>query len=297
VFSALYSWPYPQCVLPFQGLPRPLLRAPVCTNSCASDIGAASAVIMPAAGSPALETPCRASPPALRRSAPCCGCLQRPAKTLPGTDVDGEILSAHESQMLSAASLVKVALITGDPYMGQLVADLANRLPTTWSKMAHLTASTVGSGLIVAERMDETQHEKASVEAARIANERVEIPAKMRGQRERLILNALRSHTTDIGASLRAAAANDSTNVDAARQLASGLTRGEVGRLVASADRKVGRSGKALPAERIDEIVNILMADRDAIARWASAVPRRDIRCGRERRLGRGTPCRSRRPP
>jgi hypothetical protein len=188
--------------------------------------------------------------------------------------VDAEMLTAHQSQFLSTAALVKVALITGDSYIGKLVTDLADQLPTTWARMTHLAAETVSSGFMLAEHLDEAQYETASKEAARIASRRVEIPATMRVQRERQVLNLLRSPDGEIGASLRAAAANDSSGVDAARELASKLTRGEAHIRVVTAGRELGRSGKALSDEHIEEIVDILMADRDALARWASAASR-----------------------
>jgi hypothetical protein len=194
--------------------------------------------------------------------------------------IDADMLSTYGSQIISAASLAKVALMTGDPRMGQLVADLADRLPTTWSKLAQLTAATVQSGVILAERLDATQHARASLDAANIAAERVEISAQMRGQRERLILNRLRDRDSDIGKALRAAAANDVASVDTARHLASDLTRGQARRLVISTDRQVGPSGNTLSNNLIEEVADIVMADRDAIARWASAASSHVITAG-----------------
>ena len=43
-------------------------------------------------------------------------------------------------------------------------------------------------------------------------------------------------------------------------------------------DQKLRQGGKALPAERIDEITEILLTDRDTVARWASAVARANAR-------------------
>lgn len=196
--------------------------------------------------------------------------------------VEIDDLTAAGNGMLAAAALVKTALITGDTHIGQLLHDLSAHLPATWSRLCRLTSDAVSSGALetttVAETADQAALDHAVTDASAAAARRAEHAPKLREHRAQILLKTLRSADSDLGAALHAAASNSTEQLNDARQLTTTLVRGEVRRLVLEADRELRQTGKALPADRIGEIVDILIADRDAIGRWVSAASRANAR-------------------
>lgn len=196
--------------------------------------------------------------------------------------VDNDVLGAEHSELLGAAALIKAALVTGNTRLVQLLHDVHPQLPSAWSRLARLTSEAVSSGALTDSQIHETGDPAALSEATRTAAEhaarRQKTPPRLREHRAQVLLAAVRAPSTDLGAALAVAAHDDPAGLAAAQRVATGLNRGDLRGMVAAEDQKLRQNGKALPAERIDEIAEILLADRDAVARWTAATSRANAR-------------------
>jgi hypothetical protein len=195
---------------------------------------------------------------------------------------DNDVLTSDSSELLAAAALVKAALVTGNTHLAQLIHDLLEHLPTAWARLARLTSEAVSSGALtdtgIHETADPSALEQATTETATVAQRRLSSQPKLREHRAQTLLTRLRAPSTDLGAALAVAARNDASGLTAVQQVTADLTRSQIHGHVLAEDQKLRQGGKALPAERIEEITEILLTDRDTVARWASAVARANAR-------------------
>jgi hypothetical protein len=195
---------------------------------------------------------------------------------------DNEVLTSDHSELLAAAALVKAALVTGNTHLAQLLHELVEHLPAAWGRLATLTSDAVSSGAMsqgtAQETADPSALKRTVAEASAAAVGRLNTQPKLREHRAQTLLGRLRAPATELGAALAVAGRNETRGLMAAQQVTTELTRGQIRARVLTEDQKLRQGGKALPAERIDEITEILLTDRDTVARWASAVARANAR-------------------
>jgi len=178
--------------------------------------------------------------------------------------------------LLAAGSLTTFALLSGSPHAIVLLAKLADCLDPAWGKLARLAGEVAASGALSRFALDEatdTSHlTHAAEDAAERCDERLASAPSLRAHRANEIITVLRSDKHSLGQVLGRAARNNVGQAADVTKVVSDLTRPHMldqVRAIERSNRAAG--GKALPDAIVNEIVEVLYADRSSVARWAEA--------------------------
>jgi hypothetical protein len=187
---------------------------------------------------------------------------------------DEDVVRDNTCALLYTAALVTTALLTGSPDAGRLLQQMPEHLDPAWAKLSKLAADAAANGALsrpaLTAASDLIQQSSEISEAAAVVADRLGTEPRVRGHRSGALITALRASEHRLGQALQAAAANDHSAAAATADTLSRMDRNAIRDAVLQLERitRAG-TGKGLPSGTVNEIVDVLHADRTAAARWA----------------------------
>jgi hypothetical protein len=185
-----------------------------------------------------------------------------------------DVVHDNTCVLLCTAALVTTALLTGSRDAGLLLQQLPEHLDPAWARLSKLAADAAVNGALsrpaLTAASDLIQQSTEIADAAAVVASRLDAEPRVRGHRSGALITTLRTGEHRLAVALQAAAGNDqSAAADAADTLGQ-MDRNAIRDAVLHLERSTrAGAGKGLPSSTVNEIVDVLHADRTAAARWA----------------------------
>jgi hypothetical protein len=186
---------------------------------------------------------------------------------------DADLHTDPSATLISAASLITAVLLTADARAAHLLTKITPDLEAAWGHLARLTADAAHTGALMHDESASNTHGgELSQAAAQTAKARANSDYRLGTPYSTKLLAELRSTTTDLGAALATAAANDIEQAGPVIEKLTALTGETLHTAVIRLDKeRRATSTRPLSGTEREEIVAALSADRTAALRWAEA--------------------------